>query len=208
MAVGMSTGEAGLISRIRAGNRSRNGAIRLGIGDDCAVIRVARGHEMVVTTDFSLEGRHFRRDWHSPQSVGHRCLLRGISDVGAMGGKPIAAFLSLALPKGFGLDWVDGFVEGFDALAAHCGIELAGGDSAEAAGAEIIADVVVVGCVRKGRELVRTGAQVGDCIYVTGTLGGAAAELAELAAGKPSPVRMGPGLPGTFRSRVFRSGWR
>ncbi|HXP39161.1 MAG TPA: AIR synthase related protein, partial [Candidatus Acidoferrales bacterium] len=69
-----------------------------GIGDDCAVLRVPVGYETLVTTDFSLEGIHFRRDWHSPESVGHRCLARGLSDIAAMSGTPVAAFLSLALP--------------------------------------------------------------------------------------------------------------
>jgi len=69
-----------------------------GIGDDCAVLRVPTGDELLATTDFSLEGVHFRREWHPPESVGHRCLARGLSDIAAMGGEPIAAFLSLALP--------------------------------------------------------------------------------------------------------------
>src|SRR5271156_4305222 len=120
---GKKLSELQLIRRIRAGTASRNGAVRVGIGDDCAVLRVPAGHEMVVTTDFSLEGRHFRRDWHSPQSAGHRCLARGLSDVAAMGGRPLAAFLSLALPKGFEVAWFDGFMEGFNALAGRFGAE-------------------------------------------------------------------------------------
>ena len=63
------------------------------------MLRFPPGHEALVTTDFTLEGIHFRRDWHPPESVGHRCLARGLSDIAAMGGKPIAAFLSLALPR-------------------------------------------------------------------------------------------------------------
>ena len=65
----------------------------LGIGDDCAVIRIPRGHEALITTDFSLEDVHFRKAWHPPDSVGHRCLARGLSDIAAMGGMPTAAFL-------------------------------------------------------------------------------------------------------------------
>ena len=70
----------------------------LGVGDDCALVRPPAGHDLLVTTDFSLEGIHFRRDWHPADSVGHRCLARGLSDIAAMGGEPLAAFLSLALP--------------------------------------------------------------------------------------------------------------
>jgi len=90
---GKALAELQLIRRIRALSSSRNPAVRVGIGDDCAVLHVPAGHEMIVTTDFSLEGRHFRRDWHSAQSAGHRCLMRGLSDVAAMGGRPLAAFL-------------------------------------------------------------------------------------------------------------------
>ena len=73
------------------------------MGDDCAVLGLPRGHEALVTTDFSLEGIHFRREWHSPDSVGHRCLARGLSDIAAMGGEPIAVFLSLCLSTAVGL---------------------------------------------------------------------------------------------------------
>lgn len=180
---GTNPAELQLIQRIRAGSLSRNPAVRVGIGDDCAVLRVPAGCEMVVTTDFSLEGRHFRRDWHSPQSAGHRCLARGLSDVAAMGGRPLAAFLSVALPKGFDISWLDGFMEGFNRLAAEHGVELAGGDTSEAPGAEILADIMVVGAVKQGKALLRSRAKAGDGIYVTGTLGGAAAELEEMRAG-------------------------
>ena len=180
---GINLAELQLIQRIRAGSLSRNPAVRVGIGDDCAVLRVPAGSEMVVTTDFSLEGRHFRRDWHSPQSAGHRCLARGLSDIAAMGGRPLAAFLSLALPKGFDINWLDGFMEGFGALAERFDVELAGGDTSEAPGEEILADVMVVGAVRRGKALLRSGAKVGDGIYVTGALGGSAAELEEMRLG-------------------------
>ncbi len=186
----LGIGELALIERIRAGVRGRNGAVRLGIGDDCAVLRVPAGCEMVVTADFCLEGRHFRRDWHSAASVGHRCLTRGLSDVAAMGGRPLAAFLSLALPKAFELGWVDGFLNGFGELAERYGVELAGGDMAEAPGEQVLADVMVVGAVAEGRALRRSGAKVGDAIYVTGTLGGAAVELAARAAGARGAERL------------------
>ena len=176
-------GELRLIERIRAATDSRNGAVRLGIGDDCAVLRLPAGHEMVVTTDLCMEGRHFRRDWHTAESAGHRCLARGLSDVAAMGGRPLAAFLSLALPRGYELAWVDGFLAGFGALAQRFGVELAGGDLGEAPGAEIVADGMVVGSVAEGKALLRSGARVGDRIYVTGTLGGSAVELEGMRSG-------------------------
>ncbi len=174
-------GELDLIARIRERSGARNRAVRVGIGDDCAILRVPAASEMVVTTDFSLEGRHFRRDWHTPESVGHRCLARGLSDLAAMGARPVAAFLSLAMPAPLDVRWVDGFMAGFGALAELWGTQLAGGDTSQAPGKHILADVVVTGAVEQGRALLRSGARVGDAIYVTGMLGGSAAELEGLA---------------------------
>ena len=90
----------------------RSTALVAGIGDDAAVLRIPAGHETLVTTDLSLEGVHFRREWHPAESVGHRCLGRGLSDIAAMGGEPVAAFLSLALPAAIEQRWVDGFLRG------------------------------------------------------------------------------------------------
>src|ERR1700739_2670191 len=91
-------GERALISAIRSRAGVANGTVRLGIGDDCAILRPPAGHEIGGKTDFSREQVHFRRDWHPPESVGHRCLTRGLSDLAAMGAQPLGAFLSLALP--------------------------------------------------------------------------------------------------------------
>src|SRR5579859_557529 len=111
--------EGKLIARFRSAARAGafRPAVLQGIGDDCARLAPPRGHELLVTTDMSLEDVHFRRDWHPAQSVGHRCLARGLSDIAAMGGKPLAAFLSLAVPQKTPQAWVDGFMRGFLALA-------------------------------------------------------------------------------------------
>ena len=177
-------GELEVIRRIREGAVTRNPAVRVGIGDDCAVLKPLPGNELVVTTDFCLEGRHFRRDWHTAESAGHRCLARGLSDVAAMGARPMVAFLSLALPKGFDEAWFAGFMQGFEALGAEFGVELAGGDTSEAPGDGILADVVVIGTIEKMKSMRRVGARVGDGIFVTGTLGGSAAELAAMREGR------------------------
>jgi thiamine-monophosphate kinase len=176
-------GELEVIRRIQANAKTRNAAVRVGIGDDCAILKPLPGNELVVTTDFCLEGRHFRKDWHTAESAGHRCLARGLSDVAAMGARPMAAFLSLALPKGFDEEWFAGFMRGFEALGAEFGVELAGGDTSESVGDGIIADVVVIGTTEKMKSMRRVGARVGDGIYVTGTLGGSAAELAAMSSG-------------------------
>jgi thiamine-monophosphate kinase len=180
--------ELGLIEQIRRGFPSGSKAITLGIGDDCAILRPPAGHEVLVTTDFTLEGRHFRRDLHPPESVGHRCLARGLSDLAAMGATPLAAFLSLALPgtmltEAAGRAWVERFFNGLRTLAELHRVPLAGGDTSESPGVKnglILADIVLVGTVPKREALRRSGAAAGDALYVTGELGGAAAELATM----------------------------
>ncbi|HEX4036814.1 MAG TPA: thiamine-phosphate kinase [Acidobacteriaceae bacterium] len=176
------SGELDLIEGMRRravqGMRGQAG-LRLGIGDDCAVLRPSPRQEICVTTDFSLEGVHFRRDWHAPEAVGHRCLARGLSDLAAMGAEPLGVFLSLALPARISSAWVERFLDGFLALAARHRVALAGGDTAQSPGG-IAADIIAVGQVPRGKALLRSGARAGDVLYVTGALGGAAAELREM----------------------------
>jgi thiamine-monophosphate kinase len=172
--------EKALIERIRK-SISPGRTVRLvrGIGDDCAVLRVPRGHDTLVTTDFTLEDVHFRRDWHAPEIVGWRCLTRGLSDIAAMGGEPVAIFLSLALPRSLPQRWVDDFMDGHLKLAAEFQVPLAGGDIAQSPSG-VLADIMVIGSVPRGRAILRSTARPGDRIYVTGELGGAAAGLAAL----------------------------
>jgi thiamine-monophosphate kinase len=158
-----------------------------GIGDDCAVIALPKGHEALVTTDLCLENVHFRREWHPADSVGWRCLARGLSDIAAMGGEPRAAFLSLALPRELPQNWVNRFFAGFLKLAKRHSVQLAGGDTAESP-TGVLADIVVLGSVPKGKAVLRSSARVGDFVYVTGTLGASVAALEQLREGKrPRP---------------------
>jgi len=186
---GVPLSEKSLIEGVRRSvGRAGRSALRLGIGDDCAVLRLPMGHEALITTDFSLEGVHFRRNWHGPEVVGHRCLTRGLSDIAAMGGEPLAAFLSLALPAKLSQKWVHRFLDGLLGLAKQFGVPLAGGDTAQSPGG-ILADIVVMGSVPKGRAVLRSGARVGDAIYVTGSLGGSAAAIDRLRKGKRAGAR-------------------
>jgi thiamine-monophosphate kinase len=190
--------EKALIAQIRRmASTAANPAVQTGIGDDCAVLRLLprRGQQtdILVTTDFTLEGIHFRRDWHPAESVGHRCLARGLSDIAAMGGEPAAAFLSLALPRDLPPSWVGRFARGLIGLAERYGVTLAGGDTAESPNG-VLADIVLVGTVPKGKSALRSRAQAGDRIYVSGELGGSAAavgvmrkEMRKKSKWKPNP---------------------
>ena len=155
------------------------------------MLPIPRGHEALVTTDFSLEGVHFRREWHPPDSVGHRCLARGLSDIAAMGGIPRAAFLSLALPAELPQSWVDKFIAGLLKLASLYSVSLAGGDTAQSLDG-ILADIIVLGSVPAGKAILRSGARPGDFIYVTGTLGSAVAALNQLRDGRKLRPRSHP----------------
>src|SRR2546423_15294475 len=101
--------ERQFLDRLRRSVRSKSPEVVLGIGDDCAILRLPPGREMLVTTDLSLEGVHFRRDWQSPECIGHRCLARGLSDIAAMVGRPVAVFPSLAVHAKRRQTWRDPF---------------------------------------------------------------------------------------------------
>jgi thiamine-monophosphate kinase len=173
-------------------------SVAQGIGDDCAILRPAPGYELLITTDLFVENVHFRPAWHPAASVGHRCLTRGLSDIAAMGGEPLACFLSLGLPedssqtevtqKQVTQKWINGFLKGLLSLAKRHKVQLAGGDISSAR--QVTADIVVIGQTPAGKAILRSGASPGNRIYVTGALGGSAAILKQLYAGKPiKPTR-------------------
>jgi len=149
-------------------NRARS-AIRIGIGDDAALFRPIPGHETILTCDWFLEGTHFLRHKHPPDSVGWKCLARAVSDVAAMGGVPQCFLLSLALPESHTGRWLDEFLGGLRRAAGKFECVLAGGDTTWHR--EILINVTVAGEIRTARAVLRSGARPGDVVYVSGRLG-------------------------------------
>jgi len=151
--------------------RSRaSGGLRIGIGDDAAVIAGPRGRDLVLKTDLSIEGVHFTRGLHPPRSVGHRALARSLSDLAAMGATPKFALISLAVSKRATQAWIKQVYSGIFALAARFGVAVVGGDTAVVPGATLL-DAVAVGDVGRGAAVRRSGARPGDQVYVSGRLG-------------------------------------
>src|SRR6202140_642423 len=143
--------------------------LSLGIGDDAALVRGTPGYEIILACDWFLEGTHFLRDKHPADAVGWKCLARAVSDIAAMGAVPRCFLLSLALPRELASSWLDDFLGGLRRAAKRVGCSLAGGDTSERR--EGLINVTVVGEVKRGREVRRSGARPGDTIYVSGQLG-------------------------------------
>ncbi len=174
------TNEAALIARIRRAVPSRPGGIlRLGIGDDAAVLQcLARPSpsrrlpaNWILTSDSFLEGRHFLVDRHPPESVGFKALARALSDVAAMGAVPRVFLLNLALPSNLTGTWLNRFLQGMARAARAAGVTLAGGDVAQSRSVAIF--IALLGQAPSGRPVLRSGARPGDSLFLSGTLGAA-----------------------------------
>ena len=142
----------------------------LGVGDDCALFPVPPGEQVATSTDLLLEGRHFFPDV-DPRALGHKALAVNLSDLAAMGARPIGCVLGLALPR-LEEPWLAAFAEGFHALADAHGCPLIGGDTTRSAH-DLAISVTVFGAVPAGQALRRDGAEAGDDIWVSGELGAA-----------------------------------
>lgn len=174
-------GEHALIARIRARIPSPPPWVIVGIGDDTAVIEPERNALEVITTDALVEGVHFDLAFVGPADIGHKALAVNLSDLAAMGAAPRAALLSLMLPPAWPVAHVDSLLDGMLALAQRARIAIVGGNITRSPG-PLIVDVTVTGSVHRRRILTRAGARAGDELYVTGSIGGAAAGLQALRA--------------------------
>src|SRR5579883_1467924 len=170
---GEPLGEFDLIERYFAGLGASREDVRLGIGDDAALLEPRVDHDLVVTVDAIVAGRHFPPGTDA-RSIGHRALAVNLSDLAAMGADPKWATLSLTLPRAEPA-WLEGFAQGFGALAREHGVALVGGDTTAG---PLTVSVQLIGDVPRGGALQRRGARPGDVLLVTGTLGDSGAGLA------------------------------
>ncbi len=184
----MALSEFRLIQRFFAHTGACRTDVRLGVGDDCAVLTIPTGKELVVSIDTLVEGVHFLKG-SDPEQLGHKSLAVNLSDLAAMGAEPAWATLALTLPA-VDEDWLEAFCRGFSRLATAHNVQLIGGDTTCG---PLNISIQAHGFVSAGAALRRDGAQPGDLIYVTGRLGDAG--LALHAAGKMA-------LPASVQSRL------
>lgn len=173
-------GEGALIRRIR--ERFSLNQVDVGIGDDAAVFDLPADYSAVFCSDLLAENTHFVRNLHPPDSVGYKSIAANVSDVAAMGGIPMHFLISLAAPGDLDFVWIEGFLDGVERACRDFEISLLGGDSSSSD--RIFVDVSMIGRVRSGQAIRRSGAKPGDDIYVTGTLGSSTLGLDLLKAGK------------------------
>lgn len=183
-------GEHGWIARLLRA-MPRGSRVVVGPGDDAAAIRLPRG-ALLLTTDTLVEGAHFRAGWETPARLGQRALRINLSDVAAMGGRPLAALVAVEAPPDLPVAVLDGLMRGVLRDARAHGVDVVGGNLAAAP--RLAVTLTLVG-VASRRPVTRGGARPGDDVWVTGTLGGAGAAVRALLAGRPGrrppvPVRL------------------
>ena len=176
--------ERRLIEIIRRAARKAPG-VRVGIGDDCAILEPESGRVLLATTDLLIEDVHFRRRWATPEDIGWKSLAVNVSDVASMGGRPRWALVALACPDGVGLDEGEAFYTGVQALAKEDDVVVVGGDTAASPHGWIV-NITLLGDAA-GTPIMRSTAKVGDAIAVTGAVGRSAAGLALLES-TPTPA--------------------
>lgn len=174
-------GEHALLARVLSRLPRSNAAVLVGPGDDAAVLAPGRNERLVVTTDAVVEGVHFSRAYSSPGDIGHKALAVNLSDLAAMAATPRWALLSLVLPGSWPVSDVEELVDGLSALAGRHGVSVVGGNITRTDG-PLVVDVTAGGEVRPRRWLTRSAARAGHEVWISGSIGGAAAGLEMLRA--------------------------
>jgi len=170
-------GEFGLIDLIR--KKIKKGAgVRIGIGDDAAVLKIDSRKDTLFTTDMIIEGRHFRLKEAKPYEIGWKAMVVNISDIAAMGGLPTFAVVSVGLPSNLKLNFVEELNRGLRAAAGRFGVSIVGGDTNRSD--KLVLSVSLLGEVKRGQAVTRSGARPGDVVFVTGALGGSTASKKHL----------------------------
>ncbi|TCO09177.1 thiamine-phosphate kinase [Natronoflexus pectinivorans] len=169
-------GEFGFIERFAHRFKDLLTPNSMGIGDDCAVLPCDENHDLVITTDMLVEDIHFIRNKISPYDLGYKSLAVNLSDVAAMGARPIGSFLSVAIPENIEVECLDELMDGYHALSEKFRLPLMGGDTTKSPD-KLILNISVIGKIEKGKARLRSMAQSGDVIAVTDTLGDSAAGL-------------------------------
>lgn len=174
---GTSRGEFDFIDSLKQRAASRSQLLVAGIGDDAAVFRSAPDKETVITADLLVEHVDFRRTTTPPYLLGHKALAVSLSDIAAMGARPLWSLVSIGVPEDvWQMEFVDRLYDGLLELANRYGVQLIGGDTSRTSESIVIDSIVAGECVQ-GTAVRRSGACAGDQIFVTGSLGGAAAGL-------------------------------
>ncbi len=173
--------ERELIKRISSACASAQAGVVKGIGDDCCEIALPSA-SLLLSTDTLVDDVHFNRDWHPPYLLGRKSVAVNLSDIAAMGGRPLFVLFSLCLPPELDQLWIDRWLDGAFAILHEFNTELIGGDTVR--GSEIVITVTVLGRASPGGSIYRSGAEVGDSVWVSGCLGSAGAGLELLAADK------------------------
>lgn len=174
-------GEFGFIDDIKSNTIINLDTIVCGIGDDCAVYRTTDEYEQLITTDMMVAGIHFSDQTTAPFDVGYRLGAANISDIAAMGGEPRQAVIAAAIPADTDIAYMESVYDGFKAICKKYGVNIVGGDTVTTTG-PLVLNVTLVGEVPKSKAVLRSGAQIGDLVVVTNTIGNAAAGLAVLLA--------------------------
>jgi len=180
-------GEFGFIRKIQEKFGVSRFPVIQGIGDDAAILRQQSGQDLLASTDLLVEGIHFNLSCHRLKDIGYRAAVANLSDIAAMGGKPEALLIGIAIPPAFTLPDLKTFYDGLMEPCRQHDVMLMGGDTS-ASQSQLFLSITVFGSIKQGRSLRRSGAKISDLIYVTGSLGDSLAGLRLL----QNPVHTGP----------------